>query len=82
MTDEIASNPFADMSPDVPQETVRDYAAALVKNGMSVDEINRHLSARNAAPLVADESGLATKATSAATSSSRDSGISTWSPPA
>jgi len=62
MTDEIASNPFADMSPDVPQETVRDYAAALVKNGMSVDEINRHLSARNAAPLVRDNLDMAAAA--------------------
>ena len=62
MTDEIASNPFADMSPDVPQETVRDYAAALVKNGMSVDEINRHLSARNTAPLVTDSLDMAAAA--------------------
>jgi len=59
MTDQIVSNPFADMSPDVPQETVRDYAAALVRNGMSVDEVNRHLAARNVAPLASNSLEMA-----------------------
>jgi len=57
MSDEF--NPLADLPAEMPQDNVREYGAALVRNGMSVDEVNKHLSARGAAPLKADSQEMA-----------------------
>ncbi len=60
MTDDMNFNPLADLPAEMPQDNVREYGAALVRNGMSVDEVNRHLSSRGAAPLKADSLEMAT----------------------
>jgi hypothetical protein len=60
MTDELTFDPLADLPVEMPQDNVREYGAALVRNGMSVDDVNRHLTARGAAPLKADSLEMAT----------------------
>jgi hypothetical protein len=64
MSDEVSpvdfgSDPLAAAGPDASEASLREYAAALVRNGMNVDEANKHLAARKAAPLAAGASELA-----------------------
>jgi hypothetical protein len=57
--DTFGSDPLATIPADAPETSVREYAAALVRNGLSVDDANKHLAARNAAPLVHDSLEMA-----------------------
>src|SRR5262249_38962639 len=57
MTDML--NPLADLPAAMAEENVREYGAALVRNGMAVDDVNRHLAARGAAPLARDSLEMA-----------------------
>ncbi len=56
---DFGSDPLAAAGPDASEESLREYASALVRNGMSVDEANKHLTARKAAPLATNSSELA-----------------------
>jgi len=52
VTDDTIESTISNMSADVPTETRREYAAALVKNGILTEEsANRQLTARGDAPL-------------------------------
>jgi hypothetical protein len=56
---DFGSDPLAAAGPDASEESLRSYAAALVRNGLNVDDANKHLAARKAAPLAANSSELA-----------------------
>ena len=58
-TADFGSDPLAGLAADASEETVRGYAAALVRNGLPVDEANKHLMARKVAPLAAGSTELA-----------------------
>ena len=67
MTDQMnpvdfGADPLAAAGPDANEESLRAYGAALVRNGASVEEINRHLTARKAAPLAGNSTELASQA--------------------
>ncbi|HEX3944383.1 MAG TPA: hypothetical protein VHW69_09880 [Rhizomicrobium sp.] len=57
MTDNV--NPVADLPGGIPDADAREYGAALVRNGMNVDDINRSLASRGVAPLVRDSLEMA-----------------------
>ncbi len=64
MSDEVNAvdfgpDPLAAAGSDASEASLREYAAALVRNGMPVDEANRQLAARKAAPIVGNSTELA-----------------------
>jgi hypothetical protein len=58
-TVDFGADPLTAAGSEANEQDLREYAAALVRNGMSVGEANKHLTARKAAPLAANASELA-----------------------